>query len=331
LALVVSLLSFLFFLPFLSTSFPPFFPLLSSHLLFSSPHHSPPLLTPHLLFLSGEKSHPYYVDFEGVRNVVDSLKALNLQNSKFILVSSLNVTRPLSSTYFFNNTFFGRQLNWKWEGEEHLRKAGLNYTIVRAGGLLETEKVATDNPLLVVGQGDLLKGKVWWLHFLFPRVLHFFILFSFSSRIHSSLIIHNSPPPLFFSLLFYSFRFRILLFSSCSFFLIFSNHQVRRVDVAKACIESSRRKETDKVTFEVINSKRDHPSCFGPTLEFNILFSSLKKDPTPVVVTPPPSSSYPSSPASVLPSSITSYDAAEKNKEEQSRWKSKPPGESADM
>jgi len=43
-------------------------------------------------------------------------------------------------------------------GEEYLRKSGLNYSIVRAGGLVT--KIVKQEPQLLFGQGDVFKGKL---------------------------------------------------------------------------------------------------------------------------------------------------------------------------
>ena len=93
---------------------------------------------------------PQAVDYEGVRNLVNAAKGAGVQH--FLLVSSLGVTQeehPLNS--------FGRVLEWKKKGEDALRESGLDYTIIRPGGL-------TDEPggqrALKLDQGDKLSGRV---------------------------------------------------------------------------------------------------------------------------------------------------------------------------
>ena len=78
---------------------------------------------------AGENS-PEKVDYEGVRNLV--MAARNASVGRFILVSSLGVTHP---EHPLNN--FGRVLDWKLKGENVLRTSGLNYTIIRPGGLTD--------------------------------------------------------------------------------------------------------------------------------------------------------------------------------------------------
>jgi uncharacterized protein YbjT (DUF2867 family) len=96
---------------------------------------------------AGENS-PEKVDYEGVRNLV--MAARNASVGRFILVSTLGVTHP---EHPLNN--FGRVLDWKLKGENVLRTSGLNYTIVRPGGLTDDSGGIT---ALRVGQGDTLGG-----------------------------------------------------------------------------------------------------------------------------------------------------------------------------
>jgi uncharacterized protein YbjT (DUF2867 family) len=93
---------------------------------------------------------PQAVDYEGVRNLVNAAKGAGVQH--FLLVSSLGVTQE---NHPLNN--FGRVLEWKKKGEDALRASGLDYTIIRPGGL-------TDEPggqrALKLDQGDKISGRV---------------------------------------------------------------------------------------------------------------------------------------------------------------------------
>lgn len=93
---------------------------------------------------------PEQVDYVGVRNLVMVAKQANVQ--RFLLVTSIAVTRP---EYSLNQS--GHVLEWKHKGEDVLRESGLDYTIVRPGGL-------TDEPggekALRVEQGDQLSGSI---------------------------------------------------------------------------------------------------------------------------------------------------------------------------
>lgn len=91
---------------------------------------------------------PEKVDYEGVRNLI--LAARNAGVSRFILISSIGVTHP---EHPLNS--FGRVLDWKLKGEEVLRTSGLNYTIIRPGGLTDESGGKTG---LRIGQGDTISG-----------------------------------------------------------------------------------------------------------------------------------------------------------------------------
>ncbi|MDY6873637.1 MAG: SDR family oxidoreductase [Chloroflexota bacterium] len=91
---------------------------------------------------------PRYVDFEGVANLVDTAREAGVR--RFVLISSIAVTHP---EHPLNN--FGRVLDWKRAGEECLVDSGLNYTIIRPGGLKNT---AGDLRRLLIDQGDRLVG-----------------------------------------------------------------------------------------------------------------------------------------------------------------------------
>jgi len=92
-------------------------------------------------------STPEAVDYRGVKSLVDASLAANVEH--FVLVSSIGVTqltRPL-------NRMSDNILIWKALGENSLRFSGLNYTIVRPGGLADEPGGITG---LRVGQGDTM-------------------------------------------------------------------------------------------------------------------------------------------------------------------------------
>jgi len=71
---------------------------------------------------------PYKVDYLGTKNLVDVAKQKDIKH--FVLVSSLCVSR-----FFHPLNLFWLVLFWKKQAEEYMKKSGLNYTIVRPGGL----------------------------------------------------------------------------------------------------------------------------------------------------------------------------------------------------
>ena len=81
---------------------------------------------------TGENS-PEFVDYGGVRNLVDAAKAANVKH--FVLLSSAGASREDPEDRL--NKMFGNVVIWKHRGENYLKASGLDYTIVRPGGLLE--------------------------------------------------------------------------------------------------------------------------------------------------------------------------------------------------
>jgi len=95
----------------------------------------------------GENS-PEFVDFGGVKNLADAAVAAEV--GQFVLVSSMGVTHEDHVL----NRIMGNVLIWKLRGEDHLRASGLNYTIVRPGGLYNDRG---GEQLIVFEQGDNVK------------------------------------------------------------------------------------------------------------------------------------------------------------------------------
>ena len=71
---------------------------------------------------------PYQVDYQGTKNLINVAKETNIEH--FVMVSSLCVSR-----FFHPLNLFWLVLFWKKQAETELQKSGLNYTIVRPGGL----------------------------------------------------------------------------------------------------------------------------------------------------------------------------------------------------
>lgn len=71
---------------------------------------------------------PFTVDYQGTRNLVAA--AVQAKVKRFVLVTSIGTDDPL----FPLNLLFG-VLFWKKRAEEELQRSGLDYTIVRPGGL----------------------------------------------------------------------------------------------------------------------------------------------------------------------------------------------------
>jgi uncharacterized protein YbjT (DUF2867 family) len=80
----------------------------------------------------------------------DATKAKNIE--QFILVSSLCVSKPLHPL----NLFWGI-LVWKKWAEEYIQRSGLNYTIVRPGGLKNEDN---DHQILMSRADTLFDGSI---------------------------------------------------------------------------------------------------------------------------------------------------------------------------
>ena len=93
---------------------------------------------------------PYQVDYQGTKNLVDVAKSLGIEH--FVLVTSLCV-----SQFFHTLNLFWLILFWKKQAEEYLQKSGLNYTIVRPGGLKNEDN---DHNLVMQSADTLFEGSI---------------------------------------------------------------------------------------------------------------------------------------------------------------------------
>ena len=96
------------------------------------------------------KNCPKRVGYEGVANLVQAANTKGVK--RFILISSVAVTHP---EHPMNH--FGKILEWKHQGEEVLRQSGLEYVIIRPGGLMNTPGGERE---LRFGQGDQILGMI---------------------------------------------------------------------------------------------------------------------------------------------------------------------------
>ncbi len=74
---------------------------------------------------------PRYVDFGGVRNLVDAARGAGVEH--FVLISSAAAGPHRDHR---ESPRLGYVLYWKTRGEAHLRASGLDYTIIGPGGLV---------------------------------------------------------------------------------------------------------------------------------------------------------------------------------------------------
>jgi nucleoside-diphosphate-sugar epimerase len=87
-------------------------------------------------------NHSRIIDLETNKLLISAAKNQNIQ--KFILVTSMYITRPNEFVSFILNTMVGNCLSHKLEAENTLRESGLNYTIVRPGGLKGNKEQTLD-------------------------------------------------------------------------------------------------------------------------------------------------------------------------------------------
>ncbi len=93
---------------------------------------------------------PYRVDYEGTKNLVNLAKSKSINH--FIFVSSLCVSQVLHPL-----NLFWLILVWKKQAEDYLRQSGVNYTIVRPGGLKNEDN--TDS-ILMASADTLFDGSI---------------------------------------------------------------------------------------------------------------------------------------------------------------------------
>lgn len=93
---------------------------------------------------------PYQVDYEGTKNLIDAAKASQIKH--FVLVSSL-----CTSQFFHPLNLFWLILVWKHQAEQYLQKSGLTYTIVRPGGLKNTDEYP---PIVMSSADTLFEGSI---------------------------------------------------------------------------------------------------------------------------------------------------------------------------
>jgi uncharacterized protein YbjT (DUF2867 family) len=106
---------------------------------------------------SFDPTGPYKVDYEGTKNLVDVAKTKGIEH--FVLVSSIG-----ASQLFNPLNLFWLVLVWKKQAEEYLQSSGLNYTIVRPGGLKNEDNahpiVMSPADTFTIAAGNIPRGKV---------------------------------------------------------------------------------------------------------------------------------------------------------------------------
>lgn len=93
---------------------------------------------------------PYNVDYIGTKNLVSVAKEKGIEH--LVLVSSLCVSK-----LFHPLNLFWLVLFWKKQAEEYIQKSGVNYTIVRPGGLKNEDN---QFPIVMESADRLFEGSI---------------------------------------------------------------------------------------------------------------------------------------------------------------------------
>jgi len=81
---------------------------------------------------------PYFVDYQGIAELAGAAKLHGVQ--RFVCVTSASTGTPWSAPGIFLNTIRCMSIKWKFEGEQAIRRSGLDYVIIRPYGLYDTPK-----------------------------------------------------------------------------------------------------------------------------------------------------------------------------------------------
>ncbi|MDJ0719094.1 MAG: SDR family oxidoreductase [Prochloraceae cyanobacterium] len=104
---------------------------------------------PEFYFADGES--PEEIDYYGQKNQIDAAKSAGINH--VVLVGSMGGTEETNP---LNRVGNGKILIWKRKAEQYLIDSGINYTIIRAGGLLN--EPGGKRELLVGKNDELLKN-----------------------------------------------------------------------------------------------------------------------------------------------------------------------------
>ncbi len=97
---------------------------------------------------------PKFVDYDGVVNLVDAAVEAGVRHFVVVTSAAAGPYRERSRMIIF-----ARVRHWKTMGENHLKRSGLNYTIVGPSGLRE-EPPNGGEPLRVTARADYETGAV---------------------------------------------------------------------------------------------------------------------------------------------------------------------------
>lgn len=90
-------------------------------------------------------------DFEGNRNAVDAARAAGVR--RFVLVTVIGAGNSFEAAPWVARRFLGTVIGDKTRAEDYLKASGLDFTIIRPGGLLDKE--AQDRAYLTEDNGSM--------------------------------------------------------------------------------------------------------------------------------------------------------------------------------
>ena len=102
-------------------------------------------------FAYSPEGMPEIVDYQGQKNQIDAAQQAGVEH--IVLMGSMGGTNP---DHILNKMGNGNILIWKRKAEQYLVDSGIDYTIIRAGGLLD--KPGGKRELLVGKDDELLKN-----------------------------------------------------------------------------------------------------------------------------------------------------------------------------
>lgn len=116
----------------------------------------------HVVLTSGsagyiDRHQTKIVDFKCHKFLIDSAKNV-ASIEKFIYISTMAITRPWSYVSIFLNLYIKNVMYWKLETENYLRTSGLNFVIIRPGGLLNEKESKVS--AITIAQGDKDMGLI---------------------------------------------------------------------------------------------------------------------------------------------------------------------------
>jgi len=107
----------------------------------------------------GQKEHPYELNYRGIQGLAEELKAAG--GTKLVRVTGLSVgMSPFSVIATLLNLVISMAVKWQLYGEMGIRASGLDYTVIRPGGLSKDSDVVPEGYCLALADdGGVPEGK----------------------------------------------------------------------------------------------------------------------------------------------------------------------------